>query len=544
MVTSDTTGNSSGALPILDLNAQDDHHAPLPPAVLKRVLFIWLPVSPIFPVGIGYLVNWLHRMHPEVEVEVLDMTQIEENRYQEALFSAIDRFKPDLLAYSWRDVQIFAPHEGDNSLRRAFEFYYAPKISTRIRAAIDGVRMVWKYRTEFHRKLRLIRSGAKRAPNAVVMVGGGAFSVFAEQIIPLLPEGVIGVVGEGEDALIKVVEGRSCDDDRVIYRKNGKTVRGKKEGAVQIRRAPYDLSYVEKVFPGHEFYHRRMIGIQTKRGCPYGCSFCLYTYIEGKRVFYRDPEDVVSEMRQYYEKWGIRNFWFADAQFIPGVKAIPEARALLEAIRDSGMKITWSGYIRTSLISPDLASLMVESGMGDLEVSITSGSQEILDSLRMGFKLSTLIEGCRNLQEAGYKGNIILNYSLNAPGETEETLREAIDSYRMTCQIFGEDRVYPMVFFLAVQPHTAFEKKLIREGYLSSDYDPIDLNPMTIRKLLYNPGKLGALIARACLAAWDEEPMKIGRAVMRELDARLGPSPRPQSPSSPPVHPVGVPSLS
>ncbi|EQD69863.1 radical SAM family protein, partial [mine drainage metagenome] len=55
-------------------------------------------------------------MHPEVEVEVLDMTQIEESRYQTALFAAIDRFKPDLLAYSWRDVQIFAPHEGDNSL--------------------------------------------------------------------------------------------------------------------------------------------------------------------------------------------------------------------------------------------------------------------------------------------------------------------------------------------------------------------------------------------------------------------------------------------
>ncbi len=542
MVPSDSS-SSSTSLPVLDLLSAESHAEKVLPAVLKRVLFIWLPVSPIFPVGIGYLVNWLHRMHPEVLVEVLDLTQISEKNYQTALFEAIDRFRPDLLAYSWRDVQIFAPHEGDNSLRRAFEFYYAPKISTRIKAAVDGVRMVWKYRTEFHRKLRLIRDGMKRAPNATIMVGGGAFSVFAEQIIPLLPEGVIGVVGEGEDALVKVVEGRSCDDDRVIYRKNGKTVRGKKEGSVQIRRAPYDLSYLEKVFPGHDFYHRRMIGIQTKRGCPYGCSFCLYTYIEGKRVFYRDPEDVISEMRQYHDRWGIRNFWFADAQFIPGVKAIPEARALLEAIRDSGMKITWSGYIRTSLISPDLALLMVESGMGDLEVSITSGSQEILDNLRMGFKLSTLIEGCRNLMDAGYQGNIILNYSLNAPGETEETLREAIAAYRVICQIFSEDRVYPMVFFLAVQPHTAFEKKLIREEYLSSDYDPIDLNPMTIRKLLYNPGKLGALIAKACLAAWDEEPMKIGRAVMRELDDRLGPSTASPT-TTPPAHRVGVPSLS
>lgn len=502
-------------------------HEAGPEAVLKRVLFVWLPVNPIFPVGIGYLVNWLHRHHPEVAISVLDLTQVKESSLMTALRERIEAFNPDLLAFSWRDVQIFAPHEGDNSLRRAFEFYYSPNPLVRIRAAFDGIRMVWRYRNEFNKKLKLIKAAMKFAPDAKVMVGGGAFSVFASQIIKLLPEGVVGVIGEGEDALVKVVEGRPIDDDRVIYRSNGKTVRGKKEGTVAIRRAPFDLSYLEKVFDGHSFYHRTMVGIQTKRGCPYGCSFCLYTYIEGKRVHYRDPEDIVGEMRQYYERWGVRYFWFADAQFIPGVKAIPEAMDLLKAVRDSGMKVQWSGYIRTSLISPEMATLMVESGMGDLEVAITSGSQEILDSLRMGFKLDQLIQGCRNLKDAGYLGNIILNYSLNAPGETEESLWESIRSYQAICSIFGEERVYPMVFFLAVQPHTGFEMRLIREGYLEEDYNPIALNPVTIRKLLYNPGRLGKMIARACLAAWDEEPMKIGRAVMRELTAALSASSKP-----------------
>jgi radical SAM superfamily enzyme YgiQ (UPF0313 family) len=491
-------------------------------SLYKKILFVWLPVRPIFPVGIGYLVNWLHREHPEITIEVLDLTRFEEGRQLEALRQKIEGFSPDLLAYSWRDVQIFAPHEGDNSLRRAFEFYYSPNFLTRVYAAWDGLRMVWKYRSEFHKKLRFIKEGARTAPKARIMVGGGAFSVFAEQIIRLLPEGVIGVIGEGEDAMIKVLEGRPIDDERVIFRKGSKIVLGKKAGAVQIRRAPFDLSYLESVFPGHEIYHGKPIGIQTKRGCPYGCSFCLYTYIEGKRVYYRDPEDVVDEIRQYHDKWGIQNFWFADAQFIPGVKAVPEAIALLTALRDSGLGISWSGYIRTSLISAEMARLMVESGMGDLEVAITSGSQEILDSLKMGFRLEGLLEGCRNLKEAGYKGKIILNYSLNAPGETRETLAQAIESYEVICDIFGEENVYPMVFFLAVQPHTSFEKRLMREGYLEENYDPIALNPWTIRKLLYNPGPLGELIAKACLVAWDIEPMAMGRVVMREIKRTLG----------------------
>ena len=495
------------------------------PSRFQRILFVWLPVRQIFPVGIGYLVNWIHRIHPEISLEVLDLTRFSEGEQLSELSKAIDRFSPDLLAYSWRDVQIFAPHEGDNSLRRAFEFYYSPNLLTRAYAAWDGVRMVWKYRTEFHKKLRFIREGMRRAPKAQVMVGGGAFSVFAEQIIRLLPEGVIGVVGEGEEAMIKLIEGRPLDDERTIVRRGREIILGKKAGAVEIRRAPFDLSYLESIFPGHSLYHGKTVGIQTKRGCPYGCSFCLYTYIEGKRVYYRDPEDVIDEIRQYRDRWGIRNFWFADAQFIPGVKAVPECLSLLRAMKEADLGITWSGYIRTSLISPEMASLMVESGMGDLEVAITSGSQEILDSLKMGFRLEGLMEGCRNLKNAGYRGKIILNYSLNAPGETPETLAQAVESYEEICRIFGPENVYPMVFFLAVQPHTSFEKRLMREGWLSPDYDPISLNPWTIRKLLYNPGPLGELIARACLVAWDIEPMAMGRVVMREIRKSLGEAP-------------------
>lgn len=504
-------------LPLLDETVQEVH-----PSLYKKILFVWLPVRPIFPVGIGYLANWLHREHPEIGIEVLDLTRFEERDQMQELRKKIDDFGPDLLAYSWRDVQIFAPHEGDNSLRRAFEFYYSPNLGTRVYAAWDGLRMVWKYRSEFHKKLKFIKEGVRRAPDAKVMVGGGAFSVFAEQIIRQLPEGVMGVVGEGEDAMIKVIRGLPLDGERVIYRKGSGIVLGKKTGAVQIRRAPFDLAYLESVFPGHEIYHGKTVGIQTKRGCPYGCSFCLYTYIEGKRVYYRDPEDVIDEIRQYRDRWGIRNFWFADAQFIPGVKAVPEALALLKALKESGLDITWSGYIRTSLISAEMAQLMVDSGMGDLEVAITSGSQEILDALKMGFRLDGLMDGCRNLKNAGYRGKIILNYSLNAPGETPESLALAISTYETICGIFGEENVYPMVFFLAVQPHTSFEKRLMREGYLEEDYDPIALNPWTIRKLLYNPGPLGEMIAKACLVAWDIEPMAMGRVVMKEVKKSLG----------------------
>jgi radical SAM superfamily enzyme YgiQ (UPF0313 family) len=148
---------------------------------------------------------------------------------------------------------------------------------------------------------------------------------------------------------------------------------------------------------------------------------------------------------------------------------------------------------------------MVRSGVGDLEVAITSGSQEVLNNLHMGFKLERLYDGCRYLAEAGFKGKVILNYSLNSPKETEESLLQSVESYKVVASILGEERVFPLMFFLGIQPNTDLEQRLLEEGYLSAGYNPLMLTPTSIRKLLYNPAPLNSFIAKACLRAWERK---------------------------------------
>ena len=199
------------------------------------------------------------------------------------------------------------------------------------------------------------------------------------------------------------------------------------------------------------------------------------------------------DISQHYHQWGARRFWFTDAQFITGKEAYPQCTEILERILGEKLEIEWSGYIRTSLITPELAKLMVRSGVGDLEVAITSGSQEVLNNLHMGFKLERLYDGCRYLAEAGFKGKVILNYSLNSPKETEESLLQSVESYKMVASILGEERVFPLMFFLGIQPNTDLEQRLLEEGYLSAGYNPLMLTPTSIRKLLYNPAPLNKI---------------------------------------------------
>ena len=70
-----------------------------------------------------------------------------------------------------------------------------------------------------------------------------------------------------------------------------------------------DLSAIEQVFPQWTAYTDNEIGVQTKRGCPQHCLYCLYGYLEGRQVRRRPPERVVQEIAGYCERWGTRRFW-------------------------------------------------------------------------------------------------------------------------------------------------------------------------------------------------------------------------------------------
>ena len=472
---------------------------------MESILYIFLPCKKVYPIGVTYLADFIHRRKPEVRQRILDLSLFSESQRSQAIRDAALEFKPDLVCFSWRDIQIFSPHEGDASLEHAFNFYFAGNPIKRVAASFAGLKQLYRYYSHIRANLSYPWLIRKEFPKTQIMIGGGAFTAFADQLIEKLPEGTIGILGEGEDAILKVVNGESLENERYIIREGKQTRKGNQGSPALLDALTVDLPYLTSIFPQHAAYMDESIGVQTKRGCPYDCAFCLYPYIEGKRVRYRPPEMVVKDISQHYHQWGARRFWFTDAQFITGKEAYPQCTEILERILREKLEIEWSGYIRTSLITPELAKLMVRSGVGDLEVAITSGSQEVLNNLHMGFKLERLYDGCRYLAEAGFKGKVILNYSLNSPKETEESLLQSVESYKKVASILGEERVFPLMFFLGIQPNTDLEHRLLEEGYLSAGYNPLMLTPTSIRKLLYNPAPLNKLIAKACLAAWERK---------------------------------------
>ena len=227
-------------------------------------------------------------------------------------------------------------------------------------------------------------------------------------------------------------------------------------------------------------------------------------------------------MRQLYDL-GVRGFWFTDAQFIPARGHIQNAKELLTEIDNAGMKdIHWAAYIRADNLDKELAELMVRTGMSYFEIGITSGSQELVRKMKMGYNLKTVLNSCKMLADSGFKDHVSVNYSFNVIDERPETIRQTVAYHRELEKIFGADIVEPSIFFIGLQPHTLLEEYGLKNGLLKPGYNPMSLMPWTARKLLWNPEPMGKEFGRICLEAFDKNPNDFGRTVMNLLERDYG----------------------
>ena len=497
-----------------------------------RILYVRLPCNPIFPIGVVYLADHVHKCFPQAAQRIFDLGTVPPLDFTSALERCIDEFRPDVLVFSLRDIQIYAPvgGRGGNPLQYTFEFFYAQNLFLKAKGAVGLLRIASGYYGELWRNLGLIKCGITRAKrysaNLRTVVGGGAVSVFYEQVASTLPKGTIVSVGEGEALMEKLLRGDNFADERCfVVGETKPRDRMIHEFPAPIEKSACHYPYIETIWPEFEYYLQDRdfyVGVQTKRGCPHNCCYCIYTVIEGKQVRINPADEVVAEIRQLYDR-GIRNFWFTDAQFIPARKYIADAVELLQKILAAGMDdIHWAAYIRADNLTPELCDLMVKTGMNYFEIGITSGSQELVRKMRMGYNLRTVLENCRDLKKAGFNDLVSVNYSFNVIDERPETIRQTIAYHRELERIFGADKVEPAIFFIGLQPHTHLEEYAFKNNMIRPGYDPMNVKPWTVRKLLWNPEPLGSMFGEVCLKAWQQNPNDFGREVMRILEARFG----------------------
>ncbi len=494
--------------------------------VAGSILYVRLPVWKIYPGGVIYVADYIHKQRPEVRQNILDLALVHKSRYREVLKERLLELRPDVVAFSWRNMQTFGPHPENDALDVVMNYDHSPRLGRRLKAAGDAISIIHDYARARIDNFRFLKMVRKLLPGTRIVVGGTAVSIFGKYIAEQCPANTVVVVGEGEPAMLSVVDGKAIPEGHVYL----KDERGHishhpaEESFDLVNLTAVDFRYIESIFPEFSEYTGEYMGVHTKRGCPFQCHFCLYNKIEGARQRYRDPVEVAREVETLNKDYGVDRIWFTDAQFCSTRRSIKHVEKILDEMMRRKTRIQWTGYLRLNYLTPPIARKMLDSGLSSIDLSFT-GSQDVIDSLTLGYKLDQQMEAFRIFKQAGYTNQKVKLYMpLNAPGETVQTLLATIDKIKELYTLFGRDNVLPFIFFVGIQPNTPIEQKLIRQGYLKPDYNPLTLNPFAIKRLLYNPQPLGRLIGRAYLEALEglgESSEYIGRATMEILEREL-----------------------
>ncbi len=236
--------------------------------------------------------------------------------------------------------------------------------------------------------------------------------------------------GEGEYIWQDFLRACEAGDDRwdripgLWYKVDGQIVNGGSRPPIEdLDALPFPSRHLfdlEK-YPLYAPDGRPMITMLTSRGCPYACSFC-FKGIVGRSYHQRSPENIVAELRQVMDRYGIRNFYFIDDLFTIDVRRL---EAILDYFIAQNLDVRWRCLARVDRVTPALLKKMYRAGCRQIHYGIESGNPEILKATAKHINLDQVRQAVKWTEEAGIcsKGYFILGL----PGDTEETIEQTIE---------------------------------------------------------------------------------------------------------------------
>jgi len=298
-----------------------------------------------------------------------------------------------------------------------------------------------------------------------LILGGSGFSVAPQGWMKRL-QPHCGVIGEGERAfpevLARLETGRSLEGIEGV-------VTGTRGDGLNITPARAIESLARLPMPAHEFcryqgYVRRggFVGVQTKRGCPFKCAYCIYPKLEGRRYRLRPPEAVVQEIETVAVRSGMRHFFFVDSVFND-----PRSHALA-ICRELGRRrvpVRWSAFCNPTGFDAELAHAMKEGGCEGVEFGLDVASDKMLAALDKPFGQKETRIAMQAAHDAGLPIAVYLLFG--GPGETWADVEDT-QNFLNGC---AEANAVFATIGIRVYEGTPMAEIAVREGQVKPDQD-------------------------------------------------------------------------
>ncbi|MDR3568578.1 MAG: radical SAM protein [Syntrophobacteraceae bacterium] len=397
----------------------------------------------VFPLGLAKLAAVIGRDH---EVRGIDLNF--DPFPWPALASELEAFRPDVAAVSFRNLDPLAGNL----------ISFIPHLKT-----LGAI-------------LR------RRAPQAVIVVGGSAFTLFSRRIMEEVPEADIGVAGEAETVFPKLLEnlGDPGAIPGVLWRNKGllESSKARISHCMDMDCLPFpDWQIFQPRRYGNQNRYVAYMGVETKRGCANNCSYCLYPVLQGRSVRLRSPERIAEEIEILRRDFGVKNVHFTDAVVNepPG-----HLEAVCEEILRRGLDVGWTGFFREDALSEKSLDLYRRSGLITLYFSADGACDQALKVLGKDLSVEQILEAARLAARSGVL--TVYHFLVNLPGENEDSVQKSRELLEKLFSLHDPAGNLGAVVVnnLRLYPGTPLTERILRERLIEPELDllyPTYFNP-------------------------------------------------------------------
>ena len=264
--------------------------------------------------------------------------------------------------------------------------------------------------------------------NIPVVMGGPHVTFLPEEALNFAD---FVIKGEGEIAILELLEAlegkRSFSHVKGLsWQENGRFYHNEVSPLINnLDSLPYpDFSLIHGWQEGIKGLVKKIIPIQTSRGCPYNCKFCSVTRMFGRKIRYRSVEHVIDELKQYDDCH--YHIFFYDDNFIANPK---KAESLLLAMKEEDFSFSWSTQVRVDIARyPKLLSLAKDTHCDGFYIGFESINIESLKEMNKRQSIKDIIKAISAINECQFHihGMFIFGLDKDTPTVIDNTVKFAL----------------------------------------------------------------------------------------------------------------------
>jgi len=312
--------------------------------------------------------------------------------------------------------------------------------------------------TNTYKKALSLNKTLRREFSGTVFVAGGVHATAKplETMADLRPDYL--VYAEGERAITQLVslletgsEEGFEDIKGLYYWKDGQIVsNGAPDLIDDLDSIPHPARHLLNfrpylVPPGmiRGYVKGRVTTIFTSRGCPYPCTYCASSNVQGKMVRRRSAENVVAELEHLVRDYNINGFYICDDLVTGDHDWIMEFSGKLA---HKNLSLVWACQSRVDTLDEQMLSSMKKAGCIQIDFGVESGSDKTLNTM----KKSTTVEAARQVFAMTKKAGVrsCATFIIGFQGESEQDME---DTFNFAREINAD---YTAFYFLTPYPGT------------------------------------------------------------------------------------------